>query len=330
MNNSSDIKVHINLNIFVILTSGGIYIMKFPWIVAFLLIAAQSSQLTVNYDGEPIEIITENSFYLPYFNSPFVNLEKYSELENKIENQIYKPPKNAKLDKYGNIVEEEIGITLNKKVFAQRFFGNLNSHGTSSIEVPTIPIYPKVDSEILSQIKTNRVSHYLTFFRTSNKERSHNISLAVEAINNHVVFPGETFSFNKVVGKRTKDKGYKVAPIIVRGELTEGIGGGICQVSSTLFNAVDRAGLKIIERYSHSKNVSYVPPGRDATVSWYGPDFIFKNNYNQPLLIRAKAIEGKVIIMIYSSDEINLEPKKIPSSKYKLPEETTIDQGFLH
>ena len=128
--------------------------------------------------------------------------------------------------------------------------------------------------------------------------------LAAEAINNTVVFPGETFSFNQTVGKRTKEKGYLPAPIIVRGELSEGIGGGICQVSSTLFNAVDQAGVHILERYSHSRSVPYVKPGRDATVSWYGPDFSFRNELNQPILIRAKVIEGSVVIHVYSSEDM--------------------------
>ena len=97
------------------------------------------------------------------------------------------------------------------------------------------------------------------------------------------------------------------AKIIVRGEFSEGIGGGICQISSTLFNAVDRAGLTIIERYSHSRSVPYVPHGRDATVNWGGPDFSFRNNYNQPILIRAQALPGRVYISISSSDVINFK-----------------------
>lgn len=112
----------------------------------------------------------------------------------------------------------------------------------AEIEVPRLTVYPKVDSEVLADIRTQQIGRYVTYFNSFNKERSHNISLATEAINNHVVFPGETFSFNKVVGKRTAERGYLSAPVIVKGELAEGIGGGICQVSSTLFNAVDKAG----------------------------------------------------------------------------------------
>lgn len=96
-------------------------------------------------------------------------------------------------------------------------------------------------------------------------------------------------------------------------------------MSSTLFNAVDRSGMKIIERYSHSKRVPYVPPGRDATISWYGPDFTFENKYNQPILIRAKSISGKMVVMIYSSDEINIRKGKPLQITQKLRKLMVID-----
>jgi vancomycin resistance protein YoaR len=173
-------------------------------------------------------------------------------------------------------------------------------------------VYPKVDSELLSDIRSIRIGRYITSFNPSNKKRSTNIKLAVAAINNHVVFPGETFSFNKVVGKRTSQKGYEKAKVIVRGEYAEDIGGGICQVSSTLFNAVDSAGLKIVQRFSHSRHVPYIPPGRDATVSWYGPDFEFKNIYNQPILIQARTLGNLLVIKLYSSEVIEYKPKEVP------------------
>src|SRR5699024_2272393 len=111
--------------------------------------------------------------------------------------------------------------------------------------------------------------------------------------------------------------------VIVKGELSEGIGGGICQVSSTLYNAVDLVGLDIVKRYSHSRSVPYVPPGRDATVSWFGPDFVFKNPYNQPILIRAFAKDGNMIVTLYSSDSIQIKRRDIPDLESHSVKETS-------
>nr|WP_237706217.1 VanW family protein [Ornithinibacillus scapharcae] len=95
----------------------------------------------------------------------------------------------------------------------------------------------------------------------------------------------------------------------MRGELSEDIGGGICQVSSTLFNAVDMNGITIVERYSHSRRVPYVPPGKDATVSWWGPDFSFKNELSHPILIRSKAKDGRLAIRIFTSESVHTRQK---------------------
>ena len=241
-------------------------------------------------------------------NEPILDVERFLLLLNTLEKQVYEAPVNATINNFGNIVPEKIGYKLDRDKFTDKFYAYLFDGGSEVIIAPKQPIYPKVDSELLANIRVKQIGHYITYFNPRKKQRAQNISLAVEAIDNHVVFPGEIFSFNDVVGNRTIEKGYLPAPIIVRGQLDEGVGGGICQVSSTLFNAVDRAGLEILERYSHSRNVSYVPPGRDATVSWYGPDFTFKNKHNQPILIRAKTYGSQLIVLIYSSDVINFEP----------------------
>ena len=203
---------------------------------------------------------------------------------------------------------KQVGYKLYHQAFTEQFYSFLFNNGPNQL----LTIYPKVDSELLADIRVKKIGQYVTYFNTHNLNRSHNLSLAVKAINNHVVFPGEIFSFNQIVGMRTSDKGYMRAPVIVRGELSEGIGGGICQVSSTLYNAIDRVGMQIVERYSYSRSVPYIPPGRDATVSWYGPDFRFKNTYNQPILIRANTKEGRLIIKIYSSDRIIYKTRKVP------------------
>ena len=283
------------------------------WLTGLLLFAQPvetSDSLTVTQQGQTIASIDREDFSLPLPGTPMVDDEKLRIFIDKLDQQVYRAPINATLNDQGGIVPGQVGYKLYRQAFKEQFYAYFFGKGASKIEAPEMDVYPKVDSEILAHIRHQKIGQYVTYFNSNNKSRSHNISLAAKAIDNHVVFPNETFSFNQVVGKRTKDKGYKSAPIIVRGELSEGVGGGICQVSSTLFNAVDRAGLEIAERYSHSRRVPYVPPGRDATVSWYGPDFRFQNKYNQPVLIRAKRYGGSMIVTLYSSDVINNEKKR--------------------
>ena len=124
-----------------------------------------------------------------------------------------------------------------------------------------------------------------TSFSASNRNRSTNIELATKACNGYVIKPGETFSINTVVGKRTKDRGYKEAGVYSNGQTDTGIGGGICQVSSTLFNAALEANMTITARRAHSLPVSYLPKGRDAAVSWGGPEFKFKNPHPFPVMV---------------------------------------------
>lgn len=281
------------------------------FLVIGLLLSANSTlmdrMLLLKIDNGSAVEVNLSDYNIGWFGFPMMNQKMLKSLTDELSLTFYKSSKNAGLDENGKIIPEVIGYRVDKKRLKEFFTAAFFDNGISEIMIPTIPVYPKVDSEIIASIRSKLIGHYITFYNHSNRERSLNISLAVQAINNQVVFPGEVFSFNHVVGKRTAAKGYKPAPVIVRGELSEGIGGGICQVSSTLYNAVDQSGLKIIERYSHSKSVPYVPPGRDATVSWYGPDFIFKNNYNRPILIRAKSFHGNLVVFIYSADDLHSE-----------------------
>lgn len=276
-----------------------------------------SNHLTINYENQPILMLDRSDLAFPLPGFPLIDEQKLQTAANQINKQIRREPVDAYLDEHNQLIPEKAGVELNQEEFTERLYSYFYQQGPASVEVPLRTIYPRVDSELLSEIRTKLIGHYVTFFNSRNRERSHNIFLATEKINNQVVFPGETFSFNQTVGERTKEKGYQPAKVIVKGEYSEGIGGGICQVSSTLFNAVDRAGLKIVKRYSHSRSVPYVPPGRDATVSWYGPDFSFKNEYNHPILIRAKVKNGMMFVFIYSSESINYTPRQIPNSTFR-------------
>lgn len=271
--------------------------------------------LYITYKGEPIATVNRTEYSMPLLGIPTLNIKKYTDFLTYLEEQVYEEPKDAKIGKSNEITKEHVGVKLDKDKFSRLFYSAFFGKA-EYLEVPIQRIYPRVDSELLSTIRVKQIGQYVTHFNSSNKERSTNIALSAAAIDSYVLFQNEIFSFNKVVGKRTAARGYQPAPEIIRGELIEGIGGGICQTSSTLFNAVDRAGVEIVKRYSHSKRVGYVPPGRDATVSWYGPDFLFKNTYNQPILIRAKVYGGTLIVTVYSSEDINYTPRKIvPKTK---------------
>jgi vancomycin resistance protein YoaR len=279
--------------------------------------------LTINHQGQTAIIVKRADYKLPAL--PMIDMDKFNQLINGLERQVYQLPHNAKIGSHGEILPEQLGYKLDRSKFTTQFHTYFFGSGPSIIDVPRTAVYPQVDSELLAHIRGKPISQYITYFNSGNKNRSHNIALAAKAINNFVVFPGEIFSFNQVVGKRTKEKGYLQASVIVRGELSEGIGGGICQVSSTLFNAIDGAGLQIVQRYSHSRNVPYVLPGRDATVSWDGPDFLFKNQYNQPILILAYSDGGRMFITIYSSDVIEYKPRVVPIVSKRLPEEISLE-----
>jgi len=270
----------------------------------FMPVSGQADLITfVDREGRTMEMAESRSFYTFYKDPLFIETHRIKAFGEKLNKQIYKAPANAKLSPYGTILPSIHGEELDRLQFEISMRAALLRGGPQDIVVPTKTEYPRVTAEMLSEIKENRIGSYVTYYPEGNRERTHNIKLAAEAIDNQVLFPGERFSFNQVVGERTKEKGYLRAPVIIKGEFTEDVGGGICQVSSTLYNAVNIRGIAIIERYAHSREVTYVPPGKDATVSWNGPDFVFQNTYNQPVLILAAAQHGKVSISIFSSND---------------------------
>lgn len=166
--------------------------------------------------------------------------------------------------------------------------------------IPLKILYPNITTnQIGTEAFPDLLSEFSTSFTSSNNNRSTNIRLAASKIDGCVLMPGETFSYNQVVGQRTKAAGFKEAPAYFGGKVVQEYGGGICQVSSTLYNAVLYANLEITERTNHGFKPSYVKPGLDATVSWGGPDFKFTNNRNYPIKIICDT-SGKILrIYIY-------------------------------
>jgi vancomycin resistance protein YoaR len=154
-------------------------------------------------------------------------------------------------------------------------------------------IVENVQPEITSKDIKNKVKvigNYSTVLLNRSKSRINNIKLACSKLNYKILQPDEEFSFNDTVGKRSAGKGYKVAPIIVNTKdgpkYKPAYGGGVCQISSTMYNAVRDCNLKVTERHPHSKKVGYVPKGKDATVSYGTMDFKFVNNRDHPIMLR--------------------------------------------
>lgn len=230
-------------------------------------------------------------------------------VHDHLERDLNRPARSAYF-KDGQIIPHQLGRTVNRKKLDE-WLDLIHFYIQKPVSVPIIYSEPKLTTSQCMRLKEKRLASYTTQFNPGNLNRSHNIYLSAKAIDHFILFPGEIFSFNRVVGKRTVQRGYKQAKVIVKGEYSEGIGGGICQTSSTLFNSVDQAGLEIVERVSHSKRVTYVPKKRDATVSWEGPDFRFKNQLNEPILIVTHTKGGKITISIYGPKTILNQPREI-------------------
>lgn len=190
----------------------------------------------------------------------------------------------------------------------------------------TIPLkitYPNVTTnQIGNEAFPNLLSQFSTSFTSSGYNRSNNIILSSAKLNGLVLMPGEEFSYNQAVGQRTKAAGFRKAGAYSNGKVVQEVGGGICQVSSTLYNAVLYANLEIVERTNHYFNPGYVKAGLDATVSWGGPDFRFKNNRNYPIRIVTDTSGKKLKVYIYglkTDDDctVVLDPRYISSVPYK-------------
>lgn len=181
---------------------------------------------------------------------------------------------------------------------------------------------------------TSILGSFTTYFNGSNTSRAHNIHLASQKIHQTFIPSGGIFSFNQVVGERTSEAGYDDAPVFMGGRLVPGIGGGICQVSSTLFNTALLSGMDIVERDTHFAPVSYIPVGLDATVAWGYIDFQFKNPYSHPIYVIAEEGAGYVTITILGAKEdvpqsvtiTKGKEQKIPNKKVEKIDDTVKEE----
>jgi vancomycin resistance protein YoaR len=186
----------------------------------------------------------------------------------------------------------------------------LASEAGGDVELPlyvTATGYKVEDASHLGEVV---VGKYTTYFNPGVAGRTKNIELSADAINNIIVGSGDVFSFNTTVGPSDAAHGYQPAEEIVNKKLVMGIGGGICQTSSTLYNAIDMLDVGYVEKHHHSLEVGYVPKGRDATVSYGGKDFRFQNTTGVPLLLKAVFTKGSLTVEIRTAKQYEPLVKK--------------------
>lgn len=222
----------------------------------------------------------------------------------EIHKEVYKEPVDASYTKDPfEIHASENGMDFSISVEEAKA---LITGDKESYVIPVKTLYPKVTTDqIGTEAFPNLLASYSSNYSSSNYNRSTNVALATSKINGIVLMPGKSFSYNGTVGQRTLRAGFKEAGAYANGEVTTAVGGGICQVSSTLYNAVLRANLEVTNRTNHMFQVGYVPIGTDATVSWGAPDFQFKNNRNYPIKIVATTAGKNVYIKIFGLKEDN-------------------------
>ncbi len=271
------------------------------------------------------------------------DLKPYIDEEvNKLSDKLEVKPQSASLvafNKESNSFEYKDGSTgfkIDKEKLTKDILDNIQSKNYNAV----ITAKTTVDNpEILSkeQVKEKyKVIGTYTTKTTSNNDRNTNISIVAKALDGLIIKPNEEFSFNKTTGNRTLDKGYKPAGAYLNGVLVLEPGGGVCQVSSTLYNAVVFSGLNTTERHAHSFEPSYVTPGEDAMVSYdgySGPDMKFVNNSPANIAIRAKLVDRKLTISIVGlpilgdNEKIYMTSTKV--SEYDAPAPTYEEDATL-
>lgn len=201
--------------------------------------------------------------------------------------------------KNGKIIKGKPQVILEEKELVERILTASVTGG--DVELPIYVKESGYNPEEIASLDDVVLASYTTYFNSGVAGRARNIELSARSINNIIVGDGDYFSFNTTVGPSDAAHGYQKAKEIVNKKMVDGIGGGICQTSSTLFNAVDKVGVSYIERHHHSLSVGYVPAGRDATVSYGGKDFRFQNTTGVPFLIKTIYQQGKLTVQIRTS-----------------------------
>ncbi len=285
-----------------------------PGIVVEPGYSIEGNKLIITNGKEGIKIDTEN-----LIKKLKLNLKDINNKEQNIEIPVInKEPEEINIEKIYEEVHKEVKdayytkepFTIYPEVEGVDF--NLEEAKTilqeekEQYEIELTITKPKVTiAQIGSEAFPDLLGTYSTKYDGGNTDRTTNLRIACRKINDKVVLPGETFSYNKTLGERTPAAGYKNAKVYENGEVVDGIGGGICQISSTLYNSVLKANMDIVERRNHQFVTSYTPAGRDATVVYGLTDFKFKNTRKTAVRIKASCSNGIATVSIYGIKDEN-------------------------
>ena len=259
------------------------------------------------------QIIRQNSENQQKITIPVIEVEPDKIDIDKIHSEVYKEVKNAYYTKEPfTIYPEEDGINFDvenaKAMIAET---------KDEYQIPLIITKPTITvNQIGTEAFPDLLARFSTKYNAGNKGRTTNLKLASNKINGTVLLPGQEFSYNKVVGERTIAAGYKEAATYSNGEVVDGLGGGICQISSTLYDAVVMANLKVTTRRNHQFVTSYVGAGKDATVVWGSQDFKFVNTRKYPVKLELTVSGGVATVSVWGIKEdveydITIETRKI-------------------
>jgi len=249
------------------------------------------------------------------------NLQKFDDFQNRVSSLINRSPGDAYRE--GNkIIESRTGVKLDLESFKEEVIKSLKCLDEKKYisDLPVIIVDPKITTQnILTKLAiTEELGNYSTSLKNKEENTIYNIRLSSDVINGILIKPQEIFSFNKYIGPAEKADGYKESTIIANGVFVNGYGGGICQVSSTLYNAALLANLPIIERYNHSvygEATKYVPLGQDAAIFYGFKNLSFKNNSNNAIVIFSKVFRDALQVSIFGEDEYKAEVEIISKDK---------------
>jgi vancomycin resistance protein YoaR len=222
----------------------------------------------------------------------------------KLGRTVARPPRDARFAVDGRavgVVPARAGTRLDAAATAKALLAAALRPAGRTAQISVVASAPKLTTADAKAMGiTSLVSSYTTSYGGI-PNRIHNVQLVAHLIDDKLIAPGETFSFNKTTGARTAAKGFLAAPVIINGELQTGLGGGVCQVSTTVFNAAFEAGLKITERVNHALYISHYPQGRDATVDYPSIDLRFVNDTGRWLLLRTFVGPSELTVNLYGA-----------------------------